>query len=705
MKNARAIRTWFILLGLALLTLGAFWPVTTAGFINLDDPDYVTGNPVVQGGLTLKGIAWAFSTGHAGNWHPAAWISHMLDVQLFGLNPQGHHVVNLLLHVANTLLLFLVLRTMIDEGGRQARPDRKPTSASFLRQLSSCPGALVAALFAVHPLRVESVAWVSERKDVLSTFFFLLTLWAYGRYAAARDGEHRGLQIKTSQQGGKPTIAQAPLVTHGWDSTSIRYVSALAFFTLGLMSKPMLVTLPFVLLLLDYWPLGRLTRPLGYAGQSTGPQSLAVRTLRYLFPEKIYILALTALALVFTPPVEQAEGATHLATEIGPGARLANALVSYVRYLGKAFWPADLTVFYPHPLHWPAWQVTGAAFVLLAITALVVSSAIRNRLAATNGSFLAAAPAAGWFWFLGTLVPVIGLVQVGDAALAERYTYIPLIGIFIMVVGGVHGVFASLEQRTSASPAHFLQVSHAIFGVLAPLIIVALAALTFRQAKQWQSSETLFRHTLAVNPNNALAHNCLGVALSEKGEFKEAEEHFAEALLLRPDFPNAQANYGIALARDGKLEEGINLLTDFLRKFPTDANAHFNLAAAWQQKGDLSRAIEQYRQALRFKPDYADALNNLAWIRAANAEPALRNGTEAVELAQRACELTGYKKPLLLGTLAASYAEAGRFVEAVAMAGKARDLAAASGQKAVAERNQRLLELYQRREAFHEAGK
>ena len=719
---------------LGLLTAFAWRPVARCDFVALDDSSYVTGNPQVQAGLTLDGLGWAFRTGHSANWHPVTWLSHMLDAQLYGSQPAGHHLTNLALHLVTTLLLFLVFSQMTGALWRSA---------------------LVAALFSLHPLHVESVAWVSERKDLLSALFFMLTLWAYGRYAWKSE----------SRRDGRPsTTAAAPhhasRITHQPPNSDLRssifclfYLLSLTFFALGLMSKPMLVTVPFVLLLLDYWPLGRFIvlspqssvhgppdtdhgpRTTDYRPQTTGqtqnqappithhasritpapPRPLANRTsyIAHRFREKLPFFLLAAISSVVTCIVQRSGGAVMSTVELPLSGRVANALVSYARYIAGTLWPANLACFYPRPEHWPIWQVAGAALLLGAITALVLWRLSSHRYMAT-----------GWFWFLGMLVPVIGLVQVGEQALADRYTYIPSIGLFILAAWGL-GDIASRWPRLKP----WLVSASAI-------VLAALVAVTRGQIPHWQNSEALFRHALAVTKDNAWVHCLLADILADAGNFDEAGVNCREALRLKPGFPEVEILHARILVRANKQDQAIAILSRLVQQVPADPVAHdtlglalsqdgdlpgaiahyrraldlkpdyagarFHLAALLAQQGDAAGAIDEYRQGLRWQPDDPEALNNLAWIRAANANPALRSGDEAVHLARRACELTRYQNPMLAGTLAAAYAESGRFDEAVATAQKARDLALASKQKDLADRNRELLELYRARQPYHE---
>jgi tetratricopeptide (TPR) repeat protein len=629
---------------LCLLALLAYWPVMRCGFVNFDDSDYVTENLMVQAGLTLKSVAWAFSTGHAGNWHPLTWLSHMLDAQLYDLRPAGHHLTSLLFHLANTALLFLLCNRMTGALWRSA---------------------LVAALFALHPAHVESVAWVSERKDVLSAFFFMLTLWAYAGYAKAESGIQHAATPNTQH-----ATRNTPRAFIFHPPSSILYLLSLVFFTLGLMSKPMLVTLPFVLLLLDYWPLQRFQLSTLKSQPST---------LWPLLREKLPFFLLSALSSVITFFAQHAAGATVSTAELSLPGRLANVVVSYVRYLGELVWPVNLAVFYPRPEQWPAWQVAGCALILVLLTLVAVWLLSRARYVTV-----------GWFWFVGTLVPVIGLVQVGEQAIADRYTYLPYIGLSILIAWGAEAM------------ARRISLPKALVGCVAVLALGALLALTRAQTLYWLTTETLFRHTVAVTVDNPMAQETLANALSQRGNLEEAAEHCLEALRVRPDFSEAQITYASILAQQGRLAEARARLAEVLQKKPREAGAHFSLAQAFNLSGDTTQAIVQYREGLKLKSGDSNALNNLAWIRAAHADSAFRNGTEAVQLAQQACELTRYQRPIIVGTLAAAYAEAGRFEEAVATAQKARALALAAGQKDLAEKNQQLLELYRARRPYHE---
>jgi tetratricopeptide (TPR) repeat protein len=541
---------------LALATLALYWPVTHHDFINYDDPDYVAANVHVQNGLTLENFQWAFHSVNS-NWHPLTMLSHMLDCQLFGLQPWGHHLTSLLLHALNTALVFLLLRTL---------------TGAVWRSL------LVAALFGAHPLHVESVAWVAERKDVLSTFFGLLSLLFYARYAqAAEAGKRR---------------AWANLL-------SSNYWLALVFFALGLMSKAMLVTWPFVMLLLDYWPLQR------FKVQGSGFR------VQRLVMEKIPFFALAATVSLVTYAVQNQQGAVVPIEILPPGARVGNALVSYCRYLGKLFWPTDLAAYYPYPGYWPLAGVLLAGLFLCGISMLLFMKRRRHPYLLV-----------GWLWFVGTLVPVIGLVQVGEQAMADRYTYIPSVGMFILTVWGVYEL--TRHWRHNAT----------VLSLAAAAAMVLCIALTRQQLGYWQDSETLFRHALEVTQNNYIAHDSLGNAVLEKGQTEEAIRQFQEAILCKPDYAIAHNNLGKAFLNNGRTEEAVRQFQEAIQYKPDYAEAHNNLGAAFGEKGQIDEAIRQYQEAIRLNPNDADAFSNLgvALVRIGRTNEAITQYQEAIRL-------------------------------------------------------------------------
>ena len=574
---------------LALLTLLVYWPVRTCDFLSLDDSIYITGNPYLRAGLSIKGVLWAFGTNYASLWHPVTWLTYLLDAELFGQDPSGPHLINLLWHMGNALVLFIVLR--------------EATGAHW-RSL------FVAALFALHPLHTESVAWLSERKDVVSTFFALLALWAYCRYAAARRGkaEVRGPKSEASPQTETRSQAtsriQNPESKIQHPESSIRhseparfYILCLLFFTLGLMSKPMIVTLPFLLLLLDYWPLDRF------------PDSrFQFPALGRLIKEKAPFFLLSICACAATFWAARKGGAVQTLTELSLGLRIENAFVSYARYLGKAFWPIHLAVPYPHVAQWPVAFVVSATLLVLALSALAVGVGRRLPFAPT-----------GWFWFLGTLVPVIGLVQVGEHSLADRYTYVPLVGLFILLAWGAEALFTS--QR----------VPRLVAGVAAAVLIGACAARTRDQLQYWQSSQTLFAHTIAVSKDNWLAQFALGCDYSEKDRLAEAIQCYQRALQINPRSSESLNNLGNAFLRQEQTSNAVGCLTAAVRLKPDKAEYHSNLGAAFDKSGQRAEAIQEYTEALRRAPE--DALTH---FRLANTLAALGHSNDAIEHYHRA---------------------------------------------------------------------
>ena len=633
-----------IYVALALTTLAVFWQLHNYDFINYDDPGYVSENAQVQAGLTCDSIIWAFTTGHAGNWHPLTWLSYMLDCQLFGTNPGWHHLTNLLLHIANTLLLFAVLKQMTGALWRSA---------------------FVAAVFALHPLHVESVAWISERKDVLSTLFWMLTMAAYLRYV------------------------KRPYVS--W------YVLTLLLFALGLMAKPMLVTLPFVLLLLDYWPLDRF---------QLRRDAKSIRLIR----EKVPFFILSAISSVVTFLVQQSGGAVTEINVVPLSIRIANAFISYLTYIEKMIWPSRLAVFYPYTVDTVSiWHTLFAALLLVGISVWVIRLAPKRRYLIV-----------GWLWYLGTLVPVIGLVQVGAQAFADRYTYVPSIGIFIMVAWAADELPAKWRYRKLG------------LAVSAAVVLAALLICTRIQVRCWQNSFTLYGHALKVTENNYIIHGNLGGALQLEGELDEAIRHYRRALQIKPDDIKAHNNLAGALQSQGKLDEAISHYRQALRIKPDYVKAHYNLGIALESDGKLDEAVSHYRRAvqlerdhtgahknlgnilvqqdkleeaithftevLRFKPDLVEVLNNLAWLLATHSDTRLRDASRAVELAERASELTGGQNAEILDTLAAAYAAAGQFDRAVTTAQEALALASATGDDELANHIRKRLELYRQAE-------
>jgi tetratricopeptide (TPR) repeat protein len=508
-----------ISLFLTLATIAVFWQLPGHDFVTIDDNVYVTNNPYVDAGLTAKSIRWAFTTVKAEFWHPLTWLSLMADTQIFGSGPAGYHFTNLLLHILNTLLLFFFLRK----------------ASGNLWQ-----SGFAASLFALHPLHVESVAWIAQRKDVLSTFFWLLTLWRYARF-----------------------VEQPNRFRYGW---------VLVFFILGLMSKPMLLTLPFILLLLDYWPFCRF--------QYEGSWRSFIRAVWPYIREKLPFFGIAAAAAIVTYMAQKYGGGLDSLSPYPLSARMANALISYGVYIWKMIWPQNLAFFYPFPGSLPIWQMTAAALALGLVTALAIKS-IKDR------PYIIV----GWLWYLGTLLPVIGLVKIGDFAMADRYTYVPLIGLFIIISWGVPDALEKWRSKT--------------WGLtLAAIVVLAgLAAVTWVQARCWSNSIALYEHAIQVTRNNFLAHYALGDILAGKGKFEEAISHLSEAVKIRPDKTTLRNDLGRALASQGKLDESMPHFLEALRINPRNSAAHYYLGNAFAIQGHGKKAIYHFSQALRLNSD------------------------------------------------------------------------------------------------------
>ena len=541
-----------VTLGLVAVTLAIYGQVLTHQFINYDDDNYIWNNPIVIDGLTLNGIRWAFTTFHSASWHPLTWLSHMLDSQVFGLNAGGHLLVNALIHSANTFLLFLFLKRV--------------TGATWR-------SAIVAALFALHPLHVESVAWAAERKDTLSTFFGLLCLLAYVRYVE------------------RPSW---------W-----RYAFVAGWLALGLMAKAMLVSWPFILLLLDYWPFRRLEyRPVDWI------KGFAKAWLR-LFREKVPLFCLAAASMVLTYIAQVRWGAVADLRDVSLPWRLAHALVSYAKYLLLTFWPQGLVIYYPSSPHVaPAWEWGAALLLLSTITAVALRSA-RSR------PYLIV----GWLWFLGMLVPVIGLVRAGDQAIADHFTYFPLVGLFIALVFGL------------ADLAKTWRLGRVSIATAAAVIILLLAFLTTVQISRWRDSETLYRYVLSVSPNNAVVQNNLGSALGERGKHVEAIPHFAEAVRIRPNYFDALTNWGQALREQGKAAEAVGFFQRALKLKPDSGKTHWQLGVALEDQQKHDEAMQQFYEAIKLAPRDFVMRANFGWKLAAQGK--LAEATEQLNEALR----------------------------------------------------------------------
>jgi protein O-mannosyl-transferase len=592
-------QTPLIYLLLAVAALIAFWQLNQCDFINYDDPLYVTCNMHVKTGITIGSIRWAFTTGHSANWHPLTWMSHMLDVQLFGLKPRWHHLTNLLFHIANTLLLFFVFHRMTKETWKSA---------------------FVAALFALHPLHVESVAWVAERKDVLSTFFWMLTMAAYISYVEGRRTEDG---TRKTEDGKKWTGIFRP------PSSVLRYLAVLIFFALGLMAKPMLVTLPFVLLLLDYWPLQRLQG----AGSKTQnpklerqPRSANKRklpkkptdhviaqssALRPLVREKIPLFVLAALSCIVTFIVQQKGGAVKSIQGFPLGVRIANAIVSYTIYMGKTIWPSNLAVYYPHPGLWPFWQVLAAVLLLGAVTLTVIRTA--NRFPYLT---------VGWLWFTGTLVPVIGIVQVGIQGMADRYTYIPLIGLFVMAAWGVPELLKKWRYHKEALFAS------------SSLLLLSLFIVTWTQVGYWRNNIALYDHSLRVaSPSDPIYCN-RGIAYYDLGIHQQAISDLNRAIEINPESTDSYYNLGLVYAKLGNHRQAISDYNRAIEIKPDYADAYGNRGTSYYKLGKYSQAVSDFDKAIEINPELIWAYNGrgMAYGKLGNQRQAILDFDRAVEI-------------------------------------------------------------------------
>lgn len=706
-KNHKLRPDILVCLFLLIAILVVYWQIRNHALINFDDIPFILMNPHVRNGLSFKGIAWAFSFPGHDYWHPLTWLSHMLDCHLYGLKFGMHHQISLILHILNSILLFLAFKKM--------------TGAVW-------KSAFIAVVFALHPINVESVAWLAERKNVLSLFFGLLTILAYIHYSK------------------RPSV--------------LKYLPMLFVYALGLMSKPMVATLPFALLLLDYWPLCRinLTHSVGNNQKPTEPNNTRFQKSRalHLVLEKIPMFMLSALCIFLSSLAVQRLGSVISTASVPMTLRIENALVSYISYIAKMIWPHNLAVYYPFPQTLPLWQVAGAGLLLVCISFLVLLK-VRSK------PYLAV----GWFWYIGTLVPVVGLVQAGLwPAIADRFTYVPFIGLFIIIAWGVPDLF---DQW------HYREIK---LSILAAAFFATLAATTYQQVGYWRNSITLFEHALDVTTNNYIAHQKLGealklqnknaaaanhylealrikpdmfatqlflgmllrdegelnkainhlskalrlkpdrsepyyelgVTLEKQGDFDGAIRHYLEALRIKPDLAKAQNNLGIILARQKKDKEAIFHFHEAIRIDSDYTDSYFNLAVMYANQKKIEKAIRYYKKALYLNPNMAQALYNLSWILISSEDKKFRNGEEAVKLTERLCKITQNHQWLALDALAAAYAETGRFDKAVSVAQKALELALKQGSNELVLGIKKRLILYQngcpyRKTAHRESGR
>lgn len=666
-------------LTLFILTLLLFWPCVHHDYLSLDDPEYIADNIHVRTGLTPASIRWAFTTNRAANWHPVTWLSHMIDVELYGGKVWGHHLSSVLIHALNSGLLFVVLVALTRRAPLpvirhpSSAPARLTEPQTLNPATSLWPAVFAAALFAVHPLRVESVAWIAERKDVLSGLFFMLTLLAYTRYVRAADSCRRSVVGCREERPEQETTARIHAGVGAKSDKPLRwYILTLLCFALGLMAKPMLVTLPFVLLLLDHWPLQRIfpaTAPEDRARMEPAGSQVSGFSLKP-FLEKIPFFALSFASCIVTLQVQSHSGATLSIEALPFGQRLANAAVSYTLYLQKTAWPHPLAVFYPYPRTLPLWHVFAALALLTAISVWIW----RRRHTAPYLTI-------GWLWFIGMLVPVIGLVQVGGQAMADRYTYLPGIGLAIMAAWGWQELGSRSTIRSAvirnrrgkgrnftAIPRSAFPLPRSVWALLPAALLGLCVVLTQRYLRHWENNFTLYTHALNTTKDNWLAHHNLASAMADAGQTDAALSHFHACLRIRPRWALARANFGQLLAelghdeeaaqqyaialsadpdclgalcnqgnlyrRQGRIDEAMRFYTRALQIDPASPEVHNNIANTLSEQGQIDDALGHYRTALRLRPHYAEAHNNIgvALGRQGRHPEAIRHYREAVRL-------------------------------------------------------------------------
>lgn len=677
----------FICLLLFGITLAVYWPTRHFDIIYYDDPLFVTENTETASGLNWHSFVWAMTSITAANWHPVTSLSFVLTHQFFGINPGAEHLVNAVVHAVNAVLLFLALMQLWKTAGADAR------STGIWR----C--AVVAAIFALHPLRVESVCWITERKDVLFGFFFFIAILAYAKYAELKllsptlssFGEEREKNQSEALPRNPILPAQGkedqdekvfdnepphPVSPPGFvaereknfrvDRAWIWYLVALIAFALGFMSKAMIVTLPFVLLLLDFWPLNRVSN---------------VRWPRLLL-EKAPFFAMAIVFSVLTFWLQQTHAAVMSLDKLSLFDRVESATLSYVHYLEKFFWPAKLAVIYPFHADFHIGSVLLAAFLLLVVSAVCIGN-LRLR------PYLAV----GWFWFLGTMLPVIGLVQVGETAMADRYTYLPLIGITIALV------WLAADWAEYSLWRKFLLLLGTVF------MLAALVQVTSRQIQFWRNTVALFEHTIEVTDNNPSAEFILATGLENEGKLRQAAVHYRMEAALSPDDSRAHYRLAVCLDKMGRYADALAEMEPLVSAGykQDDFAAHIYTADILAHLGRYEEAESHLESALRLKPDSVEAMNNLAWILATCPDKGIRDGNRAVEFAEEACASSKYKQTTCIGTLAAAYAEAGRFDDAIAAANRAIAVAEHDGDKKMAEKNRELLGIYEEHKPYHES--
>ncbi|MGB7580844.1 MAG: tetratricopeptide repeat protein [Sedimentisphaerales bacterium] len=616
-----------ICIGLVAATFATYEPTLHNGFVNYDDDRYITQNPRITKGITQDSVVWAFTQPHYYMWHPLTTLSHILDCQLFGLNASWHHLVSLLIHIVNALLVFWVLTNLTG---------------------SIWPGAFIAAVFALHPMQVESVAWAAERKTVLSGLFWFLTISVYIWY--------------TKRPG------------------TARYILLFLVFGLCIMTKPVVVTLPLALLLLDYWPLERVKWELSIKPLTPNAQAKRKISAALLIIEKIPLLILSAVLAMVTF-ISQQTGDVVSSLEILPlNLRIANVFISYIKYIGKIIWPSGLAVIYPY-FNLNLTDATVIICTLLFVLATIFCIYIGRRRKYVL---------VGWLWYVGTLVPMIGLVQVGAQSMANRYMYISILGLLVIAVFAVKEFVADNVRRKI------------LVAVSAAGLLFTLGILTHMQVKHWQNDFTLFGYAIEVTENNVVAESGFGSALFRAGRYNEAVPHLTKALRISPAYSNARNDLGMVFLKLGKLNEAKACFDELIKQKQSSPKVYVNLAVTYAQQGKYDLAMQNCAKAEQLKPDDAESLNNMAWLFVTIGDTFAQDANKAIGYARGACELTAYNNADHLDTLAAAYAAAGKFNDAIATAEKALNVAKAAGRENTFREIQGRLELYKAGKPYRE---
>lgn len=600
------LKKTFISLLIIIAILIAYEPIRHNNFILYDDQHYITENPHITNGINVNTIIWAFTESHAANWHPLTWLSHTIDYEFFKLNPVPYHLINLLLHIIDSILVFWIFKKLTN---------------------SLWSGAFIAAVFALHPLQVESVAWAAERKTVLNGMFWFLTVALYLKYTP------------------KPSVS--------------KYILLVFTYLLCVLTKPVAVTLPFVLLLLDYWPLNR----------------LSTKTISKLIIEKIPLFLLSALLSIITLISQEKGGSIITLQSASMPERVANMFVSYMRYIGKMIWPSKLAVFYP-PLELDFPKILIFLSIAIFILILILCFHLRSK----RRYFIT-----GWLWYIGMLIPMIGIIQAGAQSMANRYMYISMLGLLIIFVMTIKD-FAAKNVKLSA--------------ISASVVLIIFILLTRLQVKHWQNGITLFEYAIKTTKNNYLAENCYAISLFDAGRTDEAIAQLTQTVKKYPTYNDARNNLGQFLLKQGKIQPAIECFEELIKQKYDSDNVYYDLAIAYQSIGNYKQAINTWNKALLLKPDSSDILNNLAWLLSTADDNSVRNPDKAIKFAKQSCELTNYQNPAFLDTLAAAFASASKFDDARKTAQTAADIALKNNKYELANQIQTHLKLYKSNQPF-----